>query len=245
MSPTHGSGCARTLAGGLTLSWSPWGWFPPGSGIEGLALSWKRWWLWGSNGLCTGQRGRVSCLTGMLLPPTPGKCFLYCNGLMDHLYVCQNGNGCTAWYKAPTRFTGTLVGVAGAGRVGRGSTCPSPSSNASPWCSTVFPGCLREDHTLRGHQVSVERLAPHPVSLDPAWGGSLGANACPGMWASAPSLLPAPREGTHTPPPRQGHGCASHRHLFHHLRPAPGLPACSDGEPGAPHPLAGRGPRQA
>ncbi|XP_052641119.1 probable mitochondrial glutathione transporter SLC25A39 isoform X4 [Harpia harpyja] len=36
------------------------------------------------------------------------KCFLYCNGLMDHLYVCQNGNGCTAWYKAPTHFTGTL-----------------------------------------------------------------------------------------------------------------------------------------
>ncbi|NWW21707.1 S2539 protein, partial [Falcunculus frontatus] len=37
-----------------------------------------------------------------------GDCFLYCNGLMDHLYVCQNGNGCTAWYKAPTHFTGTL-----------------------------------------------------------------------------------------------------------------------------------------
>ncbi|XP_061446717.1 probable mitochondrial glutathione transporter SLC25A39 isoform X2 [Rhineura floridana] len=36
------------------------------------------------------------------------KCFLYCNGLMDHLYVCQNGNSCTAWYKTPTRFTGTL-----------------------------------------------------------------------------------------------------------------------------------------
>ncbi|NXL79613.1 S2539 protein, partial [Leptocoma aspasia] len=36
------------------------------------------------------------------------KCFLYCNGLMDHLYVCQNGNGCTAWYKAPGHFTGTL-----------------------------------------------------------------------------------------------------------------------------------------
>lgn len=41
-------------------------------------------------------------------PFSKGKCFLYCNGLMDHLYVCQNGNGCTAWYKAPTRFTGTL-----------------------------------------------------------------------------------------------------------------------------------------
>nr|XP_020654959.1 solute carrier family 25 member 39 isoform X1 [Pogona vitticeps] len=36
------------------------------------------------------------------------KCFLYCNGLMDHLYVCQNGNGCTAWYKSPTCFTGTM-----------------------------------------------------------------------------------------------------------------------------------------
>ncbi|KAK2522272.1 Slc25a39, partial [Columba livia] len=41
-------------------------------------------------------------------PFSKGKCFLYCNGLMDHLYVCQNGNGCTAWYKAHTRFTGTL-----------------------------------------------------------------------------------------------------------------------------------------
>ncbi|XP_035427831.1 probable mitochondrial glutathione transporter SLC25A39 isoform X2 [Cygnus atratus] len=41
-------------------------------------------------------------------PFSKGKCFLYCNGLMDHLYVCQNGPGCTAWYKAPTRFTGTL-----------------------------------------------------------------------------------------------------------------------------------------
>ncbi|NXR06318.1 S2539 protein, partial [Semnornis frantzii] len=51
---------------------------------------------------------KVSCLMVMLLPPTLGKCFLYCNGLMDHLYVCQNGNSCTAWYKAPTRFTGTL-----------------------------------------------------------------------------------------------------------------------------------------
>nr|XP_021394150.1 solute carrier family 25 member 39 isoform X1 [Lonchura striata domestica] len=41
-------------------------------------------------------------------PFSKGKCFLYCNGLMDHLYVCQNGNGCTAWYKAPGHFTGTL-----------------------------------------------------------------------------------------------------------------------------------------
>ncbi|KAL4630891.1 solute carrier family 25 member 39-like isoform X2 [Arapaima gigas] len=37
-----------------------------------------------------------------------GKCFLYCNGLMDHLYVCQNGMRCTSWYNSPTHFSGTL-----------------------------------------------------------------------------------------------------------------------------------------
>lgn len=37
-----------------------------------------------------------------------GKCFVYCNGLMDHICVCENGNS-KAWYKAPGHFTGTLV----------------------------------------------------------------------------------------------------------------------------------------
>uniref|UniRef100_A0A8D0CHE6 Mitochondrial glutathione transporter SLC25A40 n=1 Tax=Scleropages formosus TaxID=113540 RepID=A0A8D0CHE6_SCLFO len=38
----------------------------------------------------------------------PGrKCFVYCNGLMDHICVCENGNS-KAWYKAPGHFTGTL-----------------------------------------------------------------------------------------------------------------------------------------
>lgn len=66
--------------------------------------------------LGTGQRGRLSCVMAVPLFPAPGKCFLYCNGLMDHLYVCQNGNGCSAWYKAPGHFTGTLVGAPGRGR---------------------------------------------------------------------------------------------------------------------------------
>ncbi|XP_073438015.1 mitochondrial glutathione transporter SLC25A40 isoform X1 [Dendrobates tinctorius] len=39
-------------------------------------------------------------------PFTKGKCFVYCNGLMDHLCVCLNGNS-KAWYKAPGRFSGT------------------------------------------------------------------------------------------------------------------------------------------
>jgi len=33
---------------------------------------------------------------------------LYCNGLMDHIYVCQNGTSCTSWYKTPNHFSGTL-----------------------------------------------------------------------------------------------------------------------------------------
>ncbi|XP_032806874.1 mitochondrial glutathione transporter SLC25A40 [Petromyzon marinus] len=37
-----------------------------------------------------------------------GKCFVYCNGLMDHLCVCMNGNS-KAWYKpAPGYVNGTL-----------------------------------------------------------------------------------------------------------------------------------------
>ncbi|XP_073703541.1 mitochondrial glutathione transporter SLC25A40 [Garra rufa] len=40
-------------------------------------------------------------------PFPKGKCFVYCNGLMDHICICENGNS-KAWYKTPGRFTGTL-----------------------------------------------------------------------------------------------------------------------------------------
>ncbi|KAF7669729.1 hypothetical protein LDENG_00147070 [Lucifuga dentata] len=40
-------------------------------------------------------------------PFLKGKCFVYCNGLMDHICVCENGNSKT-WYKAPGHFSGTL-----------------------------------------------------------------------------------------------------------------------------------------
>lgn len=35
-----------------------------------------------------------------------GKCFVYSNGLMDHVCVCEEGN--KVWYKKPGRFQGTL-----------------------------------------------------------------------------------------------------------------------------------------
>ncbi|XP_045876500.1 solute carrier family 25 member 40 isoform X3 [Meles meles] len=40
-------------------------------------------------------------------PFSKGKCFVYSNGLMDHLCVCEE-EGSKAWYKKPGRFQGTL-----------------------------------------------------------------------------------------------------------------------------------------
>ncbi|KAK7495691.1 hypothetical protein BaRGS_00013138 [Batillaria attramentaria] len=40
-----------------------------------------------------------------------GKCFLYCNGLMDHMCACVNGQNMSSsqmWYKKPGHFSGTL-----------------------------------------------------------------------------------------------------------------------------------------
>jgi len=48
----------------------------------------------------------------MQSPRADQKCFLYCNGLMDHLCYCMNGNSTTQtskWYKRPGQFTGTFV----------------------------------------------------------------------------------------------------------------------------------------
>ncbi|XP_066300599.1 mitochondrial glutathione transporter SLC25A40-like isoform X2 [Branchiostoma lanceolatum] len=44
-------------------------------------------------------------------PFAKGNCFLYCNGLMDHLCVCLNGNNTSSirpWYRMPGKFNGTL-----------------------------------------------------------------------------------------------------------------------------------------
>ncbi|CAL8290773.1 unnamed protein product [Merluccius merluccius] len=40
-------------------------------------------------------------------PFLKGRCFVYCNGLMDHLCVCENGSS-KVWYKAHGHFNGTL-----------------------------------------------------------------------------------------------------------------------------------------
>ncbi|KAK3540934.1 hypothetical protein QTP86_005874 [Hemibagrus guttatus] len=49
----------------------------------------------------------VASCSGALLTSLFGKCFVYCNGLMDHICVCENGNT-KAWYKPRGHFSGTL-----------------------------------------------------------------------------------------------------------------------------------------
>lgn len=36
------------------------------------------------------------------------KCLLYCNGVLEPLYLCPNGARCATWFQDPTRFTGTM-----------------------------------------------------------------------------------------------------------------------------------------
>ncbi|XP_043821291.1 solute carrier family 25 member 39-like [Dromiciops gliroides] len=42
------------------------------------------------------------------IPYTKWKCMLYCNCILEPLYLCQNGSRCSVWYQHPTYFTGTL-----------------------------------------------------------------------------------------------------------------------------------------
>ncbi|NXD26867.1 S2539 protein, partial [Spelaeornis formosus] len=88
------------------------------------------------------------------------KCFLYCNGLMDHLYVCQNGNGCSAWYKAPSHFTGTLVGAPGMGRPQRAAGVFSGGLFVLLPPLTPAPGALLspQDAFMQSQQLSYREL---------------------------------------------------------------------------------------
>ncbi|XP_022081975.1 uncharacterized protein LOC110974546 [Acanthaster planci] len=52
-------------------------------------------------------------LQSQIKPIASGQCFLYCNGLMDHLCTCINGKEpmnmtVAPWYKRPGQFNGTL-----------------------------------------------------------------------------------------------------------------------------------------
>ncbi|XP_066138225.1 solute carrier family 25 protein Shawn-like isoform X1 [Euwallacea fornicatus] len=72
-----------------------------------------------------GQQAAASCtgalLTSLIMTPldvvkirmqaqqkAANTCFLYCNGLMDHICSCQPTDSKNTWYKRPIHFSGTL-----------------------------------------------------------------------------------------------------------------------------------------
>ncbi|OBS58583.1 hypothetical protein A6R68_10243 [Neotoma lepida] len=54
------------------------------------------------------QSQRPSVASAPSTLQSPGKCLLYCNGVLEPLYLCPNGTRCATWFQDPTRFTGTL-----------------------------------------------------------------------------------------------------------------------------------------
>ncbi|XP_007180261.2 probable mitochondrial glutathione transporter SLC25A39 isoform X5 [Balaenoptera acutorostrata] len=42
------------------------------------------------------------------MPRGTWKCLLYCNGVLEPLYLCPNGARCATWFQDPSRFTGTV-----------------------------------------------------------------------------------------------------------------------------------------
>ncbi|NXY12906.1 S2540 protein, partial [Atrichornis clamosus] len=60
-----------------------------------------------SNPFHKGKQTNVYLLTIFLYTILLGKCFVYSNGLMDHICVCENGDS-KAWYKKPGNFKGML-----------------------------------------------------------------------------------------------------------------------------------------
>lgn len=67
------------------------------------------------------------------------KCFLYCNGLMDHICVCMNGNGKDKWYRRPGQFTGTFDGLI---KIARYEGIPSLWSGLSPTLIMAVPATV-------------------------------------------------------------------------------------------------------
>ncbi|CAK8672262.1 unnamed protein product, partial [Clavelina lepadiformis] len=71
---------------------------------------------------------------------TTPKCFLYCNGLMDHMCYCLNGNTTsTKWYKRPSAFQGTFHGMV---QIARNEGITSLWSGLAPTLVMAVPATM-------------------------------------------------------------------------------------------------------
>ncbi|KAL1132208.1 hypothetical protein AAG570_010165 [Ranatra chinensis] len=70
------------------------------------------------------------------------KCFLYCNGLMDHLCTCVSSNGNNSqrhWYQRPSHFNGTLDAFI---KIGKNEGVLSLWSGLSPTLVLALPATV-------------------------------------------------------------------------------------------------------
>ncbi|CAD5117890.1 DgyrCDS6632 [Dimorphilus gyrociliatus] len=104
--------------------------------------------------ITTGQQMVASCsgaiLTSLFVTPLDvikirlqsqakpfktGQCFLYCNGLMDHLCTCLNSTRPRPWYQTPGKFTGTFS---------KSCRCANWRMRQCGWCYVIDPAILKE-----------------------------------------------------------------------------------------------------
>ncbi|XP_005111116.1 solute carrier family 25 member 40 [Aplysia californica] len=90
---------------------------------------------------------------------TKGHCFVYCNGLMDHLCPCVNGlTPSSQWYKRPGHFNGTLDALL---KIARYEGVTSLWSGLPPTLVMAIPAtvvyftCYEQLRTLMGYREDV------------------------------------------------------------------------------------------
>lgn len=83
------------------------------------------------------------------------KCFLYCNGLMDHICPCISSNEPTnirsLWYSKPGHFSGTLVS----------SSIHHVSTLSVDTLKFFFAGCLPQNNSIRRYYLTLEWTQPY------------------------------------------------------------------------------------
>ncbi|XP_037090063.1 solute carrier family 25 member 40-like [Pollicipes pollicipes] len=140
---------------------------------------------------------------------TAQRCFLYCNGLMDHLCLCLNGQGgppaaasscagapaarCpaveTSWYRrpAPPAFTGTLDAAV---KIARADGVASLWSGLSPTLVSAIPSTVVYFATYDQTRLLLRDRWGTPAVPQPAW-VPMVAGAAARVWSST---LVAPLE---------------------------------------------------
>ncbi|XP_068910946.1 solute carrier family 25 protein Shawn-like isoform X3 [Tenebrio molitor] len=135
------------------------------------------------------QQAAASCtgaiLTSLLVTPldvvkirlqaqqriTDQRCFLYCNGLMDHICGCGPGNGQKHWFQRPGRFNGTIDAFL---KISRNEGIYSLWSGLGPTLVLSIPTTILyfvsyEQLRLKMKEVYNKKLQPGQEKLQPHW----------------------------------------------------------------------------